>query len=97
MKVAIPTDDGVRVSEHFGRARYIYITDGKESKLIENPHVPKEGHKALPRILKEEGVERVFAKHVGKGMMRNLKESGIDVTIVSEDEIAKIVDRLKSS
>ncbi|ADC64852.1 Dinitrogenase iron-molybdenum cofactor biosynthesis protein [Ferroglobus placidus DSM 10642] len=97
MKVAIPTDDGVRVSEHFGRAKFVYITDGKESKLVENPHVPKRGHKALPRLLKEEGVEVVFAKHVGEGMRENLKEFGIRVEIVGEDEISKLVDRLKSS
>ncbi len=95
MKVAIPTDDGVKVSKHFGKSRFIYISDGKESKLIENPHVPGKGHRQLPDLLKKEGVEVAFAKHVGEGMRRNLESAGIKIEIVSENDISKILERIR--
>ncbi|MBE8539058.1 NifB/NifX family molybdenum-iron cluster-binding protein [Geoglobus acetivorans] len=98
MKVAIPTDDGTLVSEHFGRARYFYITDGKNAKLAENPHREHAGrhekHRRkheLVNLLVGEGVEVVYALHVGEGMRRNLGEAGIKIETVKERDIEKLL------
>lgn len=99
MKVAIPTDDGKTVSEHFGRALYFYISDGENSKLLENPHRDHAGHHGhghhgkheLVDIFVREGVKKVFACHIGEGMRRNLAVAGIEIEIVKERDIEKIV------
>ncbi|AIY90115.1 NifB/NifX family molybdenum-iron cluster-binding protein [Geoglobus acetivorans] len=98
MIVAIPTDDGKRISAHFGRARYIYITDGKNAKLAENPHrghagrhEKHRGKHELANLLTREGVEVVYALHVGEGMRRNLGEAGIKIETVKEMDIEKLL------
>ncbi|WP_448375147.1 NifB/NifX family molybdenum-iron cluster-binding protein [Fervidobacterium sp.] len=49
MRIAIPTDDGITVADHFGRAEYFMIVEienGKEisRKLSENLHAKGHGH-----------------------------------------------------
>jgi len=49
MRIAIPTDDGRTVADHFGRAEYftiVEIEDGKEisRRLSENLHAKGHGH-----------------------------------------------------
>ena len=100
-KVAIPTEDGKTVSEHFGRARYFYITDGKSVKLVENPHRDHaggmgkghrhHGHHEVVELFRREGVTKVLALHMGEGMKRNLSDAGIEIEIVKETDIEKLV------
>lgn len=100
MKVAIPTDDGKTVSAHFGRARYFYITDGKSAKLVENPHRGHAGrhgsgrhhtHHEVVELFRKESVNKALALHVGEGMRRNLEEAGVEIEIVKEADIEKLV------
>ncbi|WP_456370429.1 NifB/NifX family molybdenum-iron cluster-binding protein [Geoglobus sp.] len=100
MTVAIPTDDGKRVSSHFGRARYFYITDGTNAKLVENPHREHAGGHGAGRhhrrhevveLFRKENVKKVLALHLGEGMRRNLEEAGVEIEIVKEADIEKLV------
>jgi predicted Fe-Mo cluster-binding NifX family protein len=85
--VAIPTDDGAHVSDHFGRCRYFMVaevSDGKiqNSRLIDNPHNDDErenvGHGLVLKLLTDNRVKKVFCVNMGPRMEENLRSLGID-------------------
>lgn len=97
MIVAIPTDDGKRVSEHFGRSRYFLITDTEDAsakKLVENPHEKEEneqsGHGKLLKMLMENKVNKVVCFNLNPRMEKNLNSLKITVEKTVEMEINKL-------
>jgi predicted Fe-Mo cluster-binding NifX family protein len=44
MKVAVVTDDGKTISQHFGRARFYMVYEIKDSVVVGSEQRPKAGH-----------------------------------------------------
>lgn len=44
MKIAFVTDDGVTISQHFGRAQYYEVLTVEGNKVVSREHRPKMGH-----------------------------------------------------
>jgi predicted Fe-Mo cluster-binding NifX family protein len=44
MKIAIVTDDGKTISQHFGRARYYLVVTVEDSRVVNKEQRPKAGH-----------------------------------------------------
>lgn len=93
MKVAIPTDDGVSVSRHFGRAKYLLLAD-TGSTWRKLTLLQQRGHR-LAEELKKEGVEKVVCRSLGTGMQKWLKEYGIKVLYTGEVKIDRVIQEVK--
>ncbi len=96
MIIGVPTDDGKLVSGHFGRARYFLIIDGKESRLVENPHLMDEsdqsGHGKLLKMLVQNKVTKVFCSDLNPRMEKDLSSLKIQVARVPADaQISRII------
>ncbi len=44
MKIALITDDGKTISQHFGRARYYLVATIENSRVVKKEQRPKAGH-----------------------------------------------------
>ncbi|MBE5728274.1 hypothetical protein IHE51_00205 [Candidatus Parvarchaeota archaeon] len=91
MIIAIPTDDGKTVSEHFGHAKYFLLVDTNVDgvkKLNENPHEKEEneaaGHGKLLKMLVENKVAEVICSRLNPRMEKNLNSLKIIVKKVEE-------------
>lgn len=89
VRVAIPTDDGVTISRHFGRAKYLLIAElgstWRKLTILE-----QRGHR-LARVLKNEGVGEIVCRSMGAGMLKWLEEFGIKVVYTDKKEIDSII------
>jgi len=81
MKIAIPTNDGKKVADHFGRcASYAcYEEDGKKIESIENTSEHMGGQGLPPELLKKNEVDVLLCKDLGPNAVRLCKESNIKV------------------
>lgn len=81
MKIAIPTNDGEKVADHFGRcASYIcFDGDGKKTEPIKNTSEHMGGKGLPPELLKKNGVDVLLCKDLGPNAVRLCKESNIKV------------------
>jgi len=92
MKVAIPTDDGKTVADHFGRARYLWIVEMDKGavlseQLLENSdrHHGHGDHGGLLELLK--GVDVVVCTNLGMRIHNDLVASGIPVYMTRNGDI----------
>jgi predicted Fe-Mo cluster-binding NifX family protein len=89
VRIAIPTDDGVKISRHFGRAKYLLIAElgstWRKLTILE-----QRGHR-LARALKNEGVEEIICRNMGTGMLKWLEEFGIKVIYTDKNEIDGVI------
>jgi predicted Fe-Mo cluster-binding NifX family protein len=88
MIVGIPTDDGVTVSEHFGRSRSFLIAKIENGiltgrNLYENPHNKesddKAGHGRVLKLLTDNKVNKVVCFNLNPRMQENLESLKIKV------------------
>ncbi len=88
MIVGIPTDDGVTVSEHFGRSRDFMIARLEDDNqivknLVENPHNKmtneQAGHGSVLKMLTDNKVNKVICVHLNPRMEENLRSLKITV------------------
>ncbi|MGC8516543.1 MAG: NifB/NifX family molybdenum-iron cluster-binding protein [Candidatus Acidifodinimicrobium sp.] len=86
MIIAIPTDDGNTVSEHFGHSKYFLLVDTEKkenNKLNENPHEKEEneaaGHGKLLKMLVENKVNEVICSNLNPRMEKNLSSLKIGI------------------
>ncbi|MCL4450721.1 MAG: hypothetical protein M1386_05360 [Candidatus Thermoplasmatota archaeon] len=102
MIIGIPTDDGVTVSEHFGRSKNFLIVGVENGKLLsrkieDNPHNKESddraGHGRVLKLLTDNKVKKVICFNLNPRMEDNLtslkiaiKRAGLNSTI---DEILK--------
>jgi Uncharacterized conserved protein len=79
--IGIPTDDEVKVSEHFGRSKFFLIVKIESGKLIErrlheNPHNRESddqmGHGKVLKLMTDNGVNKVICTNMGPRMVDNL-------------------------
>ena len=95
MKIAIPTNDGINLSAHFGRCRQFLIFEARngEVKLIEtrmnagcHGHGSSDGaaehpsHSGFVEALRD--CETVLCGGIGAGAVEALKAAGITVVLV---------------
>ena len=95
MKIAIPTNDGINLSAHFGRCRQFLIFEARngEVKLIEtrmnagcHGHGSSDGaaehpsHSGFVEALRD--CETVLCSGIGAGAVEALKAGGIAVVLV---------------
>ena len=95
MKIAIPTNDGINLSAHFGRCRQFLIFEARngEVKLIEtrmnagcHGHGTRDGaaehpsHSGFVEALRD--CETVLCSGIGAGAVEALKAGGITVVLV---------------
>ena len=95
MKIAIPTNDGINLSAHFGRCRQFLIFEARngEVKLIEtrmnagcHGHGSSDGaaehpsHSGFVEALRD--CETVLCGGIGAGAVEALKSGGISVVLV---------------
>ena len=95
MKIAIPTNDGINLSAHFGRCRQFLIFEARngEVKLIEtrmnagcHGHGTSDGaaehpsHSGFVEALRD--CETVLCGGIGAGAVEALKAGGITVVLV---------------
>jgi len=83
VRVAVFTDEGDRVSYHFGRARTVTIVDLDDMEsveVIQNLHgAGRGGGRALSEALARRGIDAVIVGGIGPGALSHLLEYGIRV------------------
>jgi len=83
MLIAIPSNDGIHVEEHFGHCRrfiLVKIHDGKVmSRLSVNP--PQHAPGVFPAFLASEGADVIITGGMGGRAVNLFKEQGIDVIL----------------
>ena len=88
MIIGIPTDDGVTVSEHFGRSKNFIIVDienGKQlfRKVEDNPHNKESddraGHGRVLKLLTDNKVRKVICYNLNARMEDNLASLKISI------------------
>jgi predicted Fe-Mo cluster-binding NifX family protein len=57
MKVAVATEDGTTISQHFGKAPYYVVVDIDASKVSDKETRPKAGHHSFPAGQQQSGSE----------------------------------------
>lgn len=99
--IGIPTDDGEKVSDHFGRSVQFLIATIENGgvvrkSLLGNPHDKEmndqSGHGKLLKMLTAHKVNRVICSNINPKMQRNLTSLGINVIRCNPD--SKIADIL---
>ena len=102
MIIGIPTDDGVTVSEHFGRSKNFIIVDienGKQlfRKVEDNPHNKESddraGHGRVLKLLTDNKVKKVICYNLNPRMEDSLASLKISIKRIEPgskiDEILK--------
>ncbi len=88
MIIGIPTDDGVTVSEHFGRSKNFIIVDIENGKQIfrkveDNPHNKESddraGHGRVLKLLTDNKVKKVICYNLNARMEDNLASLKISI------------------
>ncbi len=102
MITCIPTDDGVTVSDHFGRSKQFLIVKIEkgnliEKNLIENPHNREKdelvGHGSVLKVLTDNKVTKVLCTNLGPRMLDNLGSLKIAVERIGQN--SRIEDVLR--
>jgi nitrogen fixation protein NifX len=104
-RVAVTTTDGVRVNQHFGRARefYIYEISGLRSRFIEVRNFSalcdtlEHDWKLLARIGEElEDCAVILTSQIGPPVLRRLEETHFHV-LTTDGSVLDFVDRIARS
>ncbi len=105
-KIAVVSNDGQNINEHFGRARHFLIFDlvDKHFKLVEvreiiSPHCDNDQceHHDIDHILEAlEGCHFILASQIGPGAIRQLESHGIKGFAIS-GSIDQITEKLLNS
>ena len=83
MRVAFPTNDRVKVEEHFGHAKEFAFANVKDGKVISTEYQTPPAHSpgVIPAFVGEQGATVIITGGMG-GMAVNLfKEQNIDVIL----------------
>lgn len=98
MKIAVASDDGQTVADHFGRTRGFVIFELEEDKLGESSYRDNDftghaqgrsvGHAPILRALGD--CQVVCARGMGRRLYNDLAEAGIEVFIVEDTDVADV-------
>jgi predicted Fe-Mo cluster-binding NifX family protein len=105
MIIGIPSDDGINVSEHFGRSERFLLAEVKGAQVlnknfVDNPHNKEvneqSGHGKLLKMLVDHNVNKVICFNLNPRMQKNLESLGITVERCGIDsKINRILQHLK--
>ncbi|MHC1630631.1 MAG: NifB/NifX family molybdenum-iron cluster-binding protein [Methanoculleaceae archaeon] len=94
MKIAIPLDDGDRVSPHFGHAPVFAIISIDGSGKIEHENIPNPGHEPgrLPALMRSLGVTHVITGGMGPRAIGLFNEAGIEVVTGVSGSVDSVIE-----
>lgn len=101
MKLAFPVmdDKGLEglLADHFGRATIytIYDTEGKTLQSIINQSTHFGGRLAPPTFLKENGVQTLICKGLGRKAIALFEEFGIEIFITESNFVKDALESYK--
>jgi len=92
MKLGIATE-GDMVCPHFGHAPFFTLVEISEGKAEKTERVPSPGHTpgALPKWMKERGVDLVISGGMGPKAMDLFTQFGIKTMTVEPDKIETVI------
>lgn len=99
MKIAIPTNDGKTIADHFGRCAFYACFDenGKSLKEIKNTSEHMGGQGLPPELLKSNDVDTLLCKDLGPNAIRLCKQNNIKVFRRADTEtVQELFDLWKS-
>lgn len=100
MLIAIPSNDGVNVEEHFGHCRQFFLIKVEEGKEVSRESVEPPEHVpgAFPAFLAEKGAEVIITGGMGGRAVGLFKQNGIDVILGATGSVeANLGEFLKGS
>jgi len=98
LKIAISTDEGNFVSNHFGRCPYFTIIEIEDEEILSKGTIKNPGHQPsyLPNFLSEMGVTCIIAGGMGRRAQQLFAEKNIGIIVGVNGEIDKVVSRIVS-
>lgn len=104
MRLAIMsnTDKGLdaKVSNHFGRAKYINLIDGETFELertILNHNHNFGGKLSPPKFLDDQNVDILLAKGLGENAFDSLRRFGIEVMLGADGTVRDTIEAYKNN
>jgi predicted Fe-Mo cluster-binding NifX family protein len=101
-KVAIATEDGIKISAHFGRAPYYQVVTVEDGKVVASEKREKahhqtgqhqehghDGHMHGDMISAASGCEAVIAGGMGNGAFTSIRSAGLKPIITDEHDIER--------
>jgi predicted Fe-Mo cluster-binding NifX family protein len=91
MLIAIPSNDGDNVEEHFGHCRQFILVNVENGKEVSREAVPPPQHApgVFPAFLAEKGAEVIITGGMGARAVNLFKQNGIDVILGATGSIEK--------
>ncbi|WP_028974301.1 NifB/NifX family molybdenum-iron cluster-binding protein [Spirochaeta cellobiosiphila] len=95
MKIALPTNDGINVEEHFGHSKKFLLceVDGKQvlsSKELDPPeHVPG----SFPKFLHEQGADVIITGGMGQRAVALFEAQDIQVILGASGDIGENISK----
>jgi len=105
MKVAIASDDKIKISNHFGRALGFVIFELKDNKIINQEYRENKGknqgkcgtcdHAAMIRNIKD--CQVVISYGMGKKIYEDLSKNKISAVVTEEKDVKNAINKFISS
>ena len=98
MLIAIPSNDGTTVEEHFGHCRQFVLVKTEDGSEVSRDSVapPEHAPGVFPAFLAEKGAEVIITGGMGARAVGLFKQNGIDVILGASGSIdANLAEFLK--
>lgn len=94
MKIAVSTE-GNYVSEHFGRCPYFTIFEVSNGKILKKEVIQNIEHSpgAVPKFLKEKGVDLIISGGMGRRAMEIFNQYGIDFIVGVSGNVDEVISK----
>ena len=100
MKIAMATDDGVRLAGHAGQARHWVVFDCQPGLALPSPQPVELSATQVFHHWKDAGphplddVDIIVARSAGDGFLRRMQARGVNVLLTGENEVAAALQRV---
>ncbi len=94
IKIAVASENGGSVTEHFGHCESFMIFDADNGEIVKSETIPNPGHKPgfLPNFLNDKGVNVIISGGMGGGAVDIFNEKGIEVIVGAGGDAKKAVE-----
>ncbi len=82
MKVAVVSDDGTTVSQHFGRAMFYVVSTVEDGKVLSREKRPKAGHHTFGPHGEHHGEERHGFDAASQAKHRSMADTIVDCQVL---------------